>query len=184
MQEFTMPGRSAEERLNEILAVCLTELVRDLGVKPSWLHGRTQEVGTGEVLAVFVGFGSDDVRGSFTLVGQPRVFARLHPIPAEGNQRDLADWARELANQAVGRFRNRVLGYGLAIAVSSPQSLVAEQVRMTKTQKQLRTPLVIGIDDMTLETWLELDVRSGFTLADKPGSPSEAALSEGSVVLF
>jgi len=179
-----MPGKSTEERLNEILAVCLTELVRDLGVKPSWLFGRPPENAPGDILAAFVGFGSDDVRGSFTLLGQPRVFARLHPIPAQGNKRDLADWARELANQAVGRFKNRVLGYGLAIAISSPQSMVAEQVRMKKTQKDLRTPLIIEIDDMTLESWLELDVRAGFTLADKPSSPFEDVLSEGSVVLF
>jgi hypothetical protein len=179
-----MPGKSTEERLNEILAICLTELVRDLGAQPTLLSGREIEVGMGEILAAFVGFGSDDVRGSFTLLGQPRVFARLHPIPAEGNNRDLADWARELANQAVGRFKNRVLAYGLAIAVGSPQSMVAEQVRITKTQKQIRTPIVIGIGDMHLETWLELDVRSGFSLADKPGSSSEAALSEGSIVLF
>jgi hypothetical protein len=179
-----MPGKSTEERLNEILAVCLTELVRDLGAKATLLPGRAPEVGVGEILAAFVGFGSDDVRGSFTLLGQPRVFARLHPIPAEGANRDLADWARELANQAVGRFKNRVLAYGLSIAVGSPQSMVAEQVRVTKTQKQIRTPIVMGIEDMRFETWLELDVRSGFTLADKPGSPSESALSEGSIVLF
>jgi hypothetical protein len=184
MREFTMPGKSTEERLNEILAVCLTELVRDLGANPSWLLGGRPENATGDILAAFVGFGSDNVRGSFTLLGQPRVFARLHPVPAEGNKRDLADWARELANQAVGRFKNRVLGYGLDIAISSPQSMVAEQVRITKSQKDLRTPLVIGIEDMTLESWLELDVRSGFTLDDKPGSPTEAVLSEGSVVLF
>jgi hypothetical protein len=179
-----MSGKSTEERLNEILAVCLAELVRDLGAKPTWLPERQPEFGSGEILAAFIGFGSDDVRGSFTLIGQPRVFARLHPIPAEGNNRDLADWARDLANQAVGRFKNRVLAYGLAIAVSSPQSILAEQVRVTKTQKQLRTPLVIGIDDMALETWLELDVRSDFTLAEKPSSPTDAVLAEGSLVLF
>jgi hypothetical protein len=184
MRELTMPGKSTEERLNEILAVCLTELVRDLGVKPTWLLGGPPENAPGDILAAFVGFGSDDVRGSFTLLGQPCVFSRLHPVPAQGDKRDLADWARELANQAVGRFKNRVLGYGLNIAIGSPQSMVAEQVRMRKTEKDLRTPLIIGIEDMTLECWLELDVRSGFTLADKPGCPTGAVLSEGSVVLF
>ena len=179
-----MAGKSTEERLNEILAVCLTELVRDLGVKPSCSLGGPAENARGDVLAAFVGFGSDDVRGSFTLLGQPAVFARLHPVPEQGNKRDLADWARELANQAVGRFKNRVLGYGLSIALGSPQSLFAEQVRMERTQRNLRTPLIIGIENMTLESWLELDVRSGFILADKPDSPTEAALSEGSVVLF
>jgi hypothetical protein len=179
-----MPGKSTEERLNEILAVCLTELVRDRGVKPSCLLGGPPENATGDILAAFVGFGSDEVRGSFTLLGQPRAFARLHPIPAQGSKRDLADWARELANQAVGRFKNRVLGYGLSIAIGSPQSMVAEQVRMRKGQNNLRTPLVIGFEDMTLESWLEIDVRSGFTLADKPGSSNETVLSEGSVVLF
>jgi hypothetical protein len=176
-----MPEKSTEERLSEILAACLTELVRALGAEPVWLPGRQPETGSGEVLAAFVGFGSDDVRGSFALLGHPRLFARLHPIPVGGKSRDLADWARELANQAVGRFKNRVLAYGLAITISSPQSILAEQVRVTKTQKQLRSPLVMGIDDMSFETWLELDVRPGFTLAD---SPTETALSEGSVVLF
>lgn len=177
-----MPAKSTEERLNKILAACLMELVRDLGAEPSWLPA--PENAPGEVIAAFIGFGSDEVRGSFTLLGQPRVFARLHPIPSEDSKRDLADWARELANQAVGRFKNRVLGYGLEIAISTPQSLVAEQVRMKRTQSELRTPLVIKIEDLTLETWLELDVRSGFTLAEKTGSSAEAVLSEGSVVLF
>jgi chemotaxis protein CheX len=179
-----MPGKSTEERLNEILAVCLMELARDLGVKPSLLLGEPPKDTPGDIVAAFIGFGSDDVRGSFTLLGQPRVFARLHPVPALGNNRDLADWARELANQVVGRFKNRVLACGLSIAIGSPQSMIAEQVRMKKTQKDLRTPLIIRMEDMTLECWLELDVREGFALADKPGSPTEAALSEGTVVLF
>jgi hypothetical protein len=180
-----MAEKSTEERLTEILAACLTELMQDLGVKPVWLPTHPPEVGAGESIAAFIGFGSDDVRGCFTVVGRPSVFARLHPIPTGGNNRDLVDWARELVNQAVGRFKNRVLAHGLAISISSPQSVLAEQVRVaSSTQEEIRTPMVLGIDGMSLETWLELDIRSDFKLADQPASKKDAALSEGSVVLF
>jgi hypothetical protein len=37
---------------------------------------------------------------------------------------------------------------------------------------------------MVLEGWLELDIESGFLLADSPLDEKGAALREGSIVLF
>ena len=156
----------------------------ELGVEPAWLPEYRSRVELSEILAASVKFDGEDLRGTFILAGHPRVFARLYPFPMEHAQPDLVDWARELVNQTIGRFKNRVYAYGLALAVSAPQSMPAEQLRVARTRKRIGIRVAIGIDDMSLDTWLELDIGPGFKLADQPVSVTEPALPEGSLVLF
>jgi len=156
----------------------------ELGVEPAWLPESRSRVELSEILAASVGFDGENLRGTFTLTGHPRVFTRLYPFAMEHAQPDLVDWAKELANQTIGRFKNRIFAYGLALSVSVPQSIPAEQLRVARTRKRIKIPVAIGIDDMSLDTWLELDIGPGFKLAEQPVSVNEPALPERSLVLF
>ena len=179
-----MPGDSQEARLSELLAQCMTELLAELGVHPVRLTGGRQPPPTGESIAAFSGFVSDDLRGSFTLLGPSKLFARLHPLPPAFTPRDLTDWACELVNQSVGRFHNRLLAYGVKLAVSVPQSALAKDLRLASSLQPARDPISFAIDGMVLEGWLELDTTPTFQLAESPLQGEGAALREGSIVLF
>jgi hypothetical protein len=179
-----MAGNSTEERLVEILSHCIAEMFSELKIKADRHLEDRPPPPIGESIAAFGGFGSTDFRGSFTLFGSSKLFSRLHPLPPTTSPRDLADWACELVNQAVGRFRNRLLGYGVSLALGVPQSALAEQVRLSSSMRPGRTPLCFRVEGMILEGWVELNLRSGFELAEGPSEAREAALREGSMVFF
>jgi enoyl-CoA hydratase/carnithine racemase len=98
--------------------------------------------------------------------------------------RDLTDWACEMVNQSVGRLRNRLLAYGVSVALSVPQSALAERLRLSSSLRPTPTPISFAIDGMVLDGWLELEIGAGFRLAESPSDEEGAALREGSIVLF
>jgi hypothetical protein len=179
-----MPGDSQEARLSELLCQCAAELLSELGAQPERITGGRQLPHTGESIAAFSGFANDDLRGSFTLLGPSKLFARLHPLPPTFTPRDLADWACELVNQAVGRFRNRLLAYGVKVALGVPQSALAEEVSLSSSLQPSRNPISFAIGGMVLEGWLELKMTPSFRLAESPLDGESAVLREGSMVLF
>lgn len=179
-----MPADSTESRLAQLLAQCTVELLSELGVQLEPLSGTPHAPSAGESVAAFSGFGNDEIRGSFTFVGPSKLFSRLHPLPLTITPRDLTDWACELVNQSAGRFRNRLLAYGVKLALSVPQSVLAESLRLASSLQPARNPIAFAIDGMVLEGWLELEIEPGFRLPERPLSNGETALREGSVVLF
>ena len=179
-----MPGASTQARLAEILSQCTFELLTELGARPERTGGVRQPPPPGEDIAAFSGFCNNELRGSFTLVGPSKLFARLHPLPPTVTPRDLTDWACELVNQSVGRFRNRLLAYGVNIALSVPQSALAQELRLSSSLRPAPNPISFAIDGMVLDGWLELEIELGFRLAENPSDEEGAALREGSIVLF
>ncbi|MGB8298230.1 MAG: hypothetical protein WCG85_22640 [Polyangia bacterium] len=179
-----MSADSTESRLAKLLAQCTVELLSELGVQPQPLTGTPHTPHAGESVAAFSGFGNDEIRGSFTFLGPSKLFSRLHPMPLTVTPRDLTDWACELVNQSVGRFRNRLLAYGVKLALSVPQSALAESLRLASSLQPARSPIAFAIDGMVLEGWLELEIEPSFRLAKGPLGTAEEALKEGSMVLF
>jgi hypothetical protein len=179
-----MSENSDRKRLEELLATCMGELFAELGCDAQRATGEPQPLALQESLAAFCGFGSTDFRGAITLFGSVDLFSQLHPLPASVSPRDLADWACELVNQAVGRYRNRLLGYDVNLALGVPQSVLAENLRLSSSLHPNRSPIRFAIKGMALETWLDLNIRPGFQLAVAPADERAAALREGSMLFF
>ena len=179
-----MPPISNEERLAEILSQCMAELIAELGIAAKHISGTHPHLSKHGSTTAFSGFGGGDLRGSFTITGPSAVFARLHPLPPTVTLRDLADWACELVNQAVGRFRNRLLAYGVRLTLGVPQSVVSDEVRLSSSLRPGRSPISFAVDDMVLEGWLELETKPGFQLPEQPSTENAEALKEGSLVFF
>jgi hypothetical protein len=179
-----MTGHAEVERFEAILATCVADLLREMGLPAERLDGEHAPEPARESLLGFCGFGSMDLRGSIALMGSLPLFSRLHPLPATVTPRDLADWACELVNQVVGRYRNRLLAYNVSLAPGAPQSALAEHVRLSSRLRHLRPPLCFTIHGLVLETWLELAIRPGFTLIETPTDKRAAALQEGSALFF
>jgi hypothetical protein len=179
-----MADESIEKRLVEIFARCTGELLASLGVKPESLREeRPTQIETAEI-AAFSGFGNDELRGSYTLLGSLKLFSRLHPLPPTMNPRDLADWACEVVNQSVGRFRNRMTTYGVSLAISVPQSALAAQLCVSSSLRANRKPLCYRVDGMLLQGWLEWDIKPGFELPAGPLEQKDPVLNEGAMVIF
>jgi chemotaxis protein CheX len=179
-----MSRHSNEARLEEILAICMAELFAEQRVSAERFLGEHEPLSLRESLTAFCGFGSTHFRGSLTILGSVALFSRLHPLPTNMSPRNLADWACELMNQIAGRYRNRLLAYDVSLALAVPQSVLAENVRLSSRLSQRRNPICFSIDNTVLEAWLELNIRPGFKLADAPTDEAAAAFRAGSVLFF
>ena len=184
-------GRSTEERLGEILKGCLTGLIADLGAVPTLEKDlpaqALQKIAGQPPIAAIIGFCNDELRGTLTLVGDRRLFARLFPTQPgmPSGPADVMDWAREFANLTVGRFRNRACAHGVNVRLSCPRSLSSEEIAALDS-RDTATPAswVIGIEDMRFRAWLALDFLGPVTLLDEPPQSEDAAPEEGFVLMF
>jgi hypothetical protein len=179
-----MADESSEQRLVEIFAKCTGELLALYGVKPERVLEETAAQEETAEIAAFSGFGNDDLRGSYTLQGSTKLFSRLHPIPPTMSPRDLADWACEVVNQSVGRFRNRMTTYGISLAISVPQSALGSQMRLSSSLRAHRKPIAYLVEGMLLQGWLELEMKPGFKFAREPLEQKDQVLNEGAMVIF
>ena len=184
LADTIMSENSNEGRLAGILSQCAAEMLASLGFQTTILEEAYPAKPASESIAAFVRFGNDNLRGSLTLWGPSKLISRLRPAPPVVVPRDLDDWACEMVNQAVGRFRNRVATYGVKVVFNVPRSALAELLRPPTSHQPSWFPISFAIDDMVLECWIELEANPGFQLAESPLEEIEAALAEGSIVLF
>jgi hypothetical protein len=178
-----MSVNSTEERLAEILATCLAELLGEMRLNYVRITDESQPLSLPESLTAFCGFGGTDLRGSVTILGSVPLFSQLHPLPMTATPRDLVDWACEFVNQTIGRYRNRLLAYDVSLALGLPQTALAENVRLSSSFCCSNNPIRFAIDGMVLEIRLQLNIRPGFQLTNNPADGA-VALKEGSVVFF
>ncbi len=179
-----MPVESSETRLAEIFSDCAAEMLSDLGVQAVRLTGSRPPRPIGDGTAAFSSFGNEEVRGSLTLAAPSELFSRLHPLQPSAIPRDLDDWACEMVNQAVGRFRNRLAAYGARVKFGVPLSALAELLDLASICQAAWSPILFAVDGMVLECWLELDVKPNFRLAESRSDETESALKEGAILLF
>ena len=171
------------ERIAHLLGMSLCELVRSLGGEPVSLETggpRNSEV---EKMAVSVEFGNEQLRGRVRLMAEPRLFTRLSPRPWVETRRHLGDWACEFANQAVGSFRNRMRTYGPLLFAEPPQLSSQDEMRLSPAAQPMGIPVVVGVDDMVIDAWIDLDGQS--TMSELPNEELAAAMpAQGDVLLF
>ena len=89
-------------------------------------------------LASSVGFTGPEIRGALLMTTRQDLvelawpFELRHQPPSE---RDVCDWAGELVNQLVGRVKNALVPFGLALEQSTPTVVTISQLSMANTGK-------------------------------------------------
>jgi hypothetical protein len=180
-----MPSDSNEMRLAEIFSQCAAEMLVDLGAHATNLAAPRPSGPTSDSIAAFVPFGNGELRGSLTLQAPRKLFSLLHPLtPPTTLPHDLDDWACEMANQAVGRFRNRLASYAVKVTFGVPQNVPAEPLPHPSEFGPAGFLIAFAMHDMVLCCWLELETQPDFWLEESPMEEIEKALQEGTLVLF
>jgi len=163
---------------------CAAEMLVDLGVQATRLAATGQTEPTSEWLAAFLCFGNAELHGCLTLQAPRKLFSRLYPVDQTSPLSDLDDWACEMVNQVVGRFRNRVAAYAVKVVFGAPLSLLSEAPQFCPGLRTAPSRISFTIDNMVLDYWLELETEPDFWLAESPLEDVEEALKEGTLVLF
>jgi hypothetical protein len=165
-------SRLRESSAEHFAALCLAARIVD---KPTVLPA-------GRQIASVLAFSGWQVRGSLTVRSSVSFFENSHPT-AIGNsplaQDAVADWAGEFTNQLLGRFKNKMLAYGLDFQVGIPVTLYGENLievgiaTDTVTSYQLRTSNhLVGVTLLgRLAPGVELFAEPAGKAAVKPGVP-------------
>ncbi|WP_437600784.1 chemotaxis protein CheX [Sorangium sp. So ce590] len=155
-------------RIYEELAASCVHLFRDNGVELRPLEKAESEATPGNAVVSFIGFTGDHLRGSLTIVAPVALITRCHPLRERRalGEDMVCDWASELANQLLGRVKNRLRHLGLIIVLSTPSAAIGEHLRAREEQNEGFRRLVFDagpdrlavlFDAMALDTGLELE---------------------------
>ncbi|KYF57257.1 chemotaxis protein CheX [Sorangium sp. So ce1097] len=125
-------------RIHDELAASCVHLFRDNGVELRLLEDEEPQVTPGNAVVSFIGFTGDHLRGSLTLVAPVSLITRSHPLRErrELDEDMVCDWASELANQLLGRVKNRLRPLGLVIVLSTPSAAIGEHLRAREEQSE------------------------------------------------
>ena len=81
-----------------------------------------------------IGFASAQASGTLTLALAPRV-----ALATGASESAVRDWSGELANQALGRVKNRLLRYGVELQMATPVVISGERLTVHPTNGERST---------------------------------------------
>lgn len=95
----------------------------------------------GQELVSALGFAGPQVRGSLTVRSTQEFFIDTHPAARQKGsvaQDAIVDWASEFTNQLLGRFKNKMLAYGLDFQVTVPVTIFGENIVEATANRDVR----------------------------------------------
>ena len=98
---------------------------------PAWPVDQPRLSSAGRQIASVIAFGGWQIRGSLTVRGAVDLFQATHPVEGgkvKQSQAALVDWAGEVANQLLGRFKNKMLAHCLDFQVGVPSTIFGENM--------------------------------------------------------
>ena len=174
-------GRNAtllfdHDRLRALVRECAQELFASYGVATQEIPRLSRE----HDLAGVIGF-TGAMRGTLFIASTTSFFDAASPAPSA----DTGDWTAELANQLLGRLKNRLLRRGIEIAVATP--VVVRGLRLSCSTEtptmfvdldggDVGGPVVVGLEAVCDRPLVWND--------EHRDAAAAAALDEGSLELF
>jgi Chemotaxis phosphatase CheX len=160
------------DQIELVVTECCVDLFSDQGITIS----STPDERSNHNLAFcgVIGFTGNDLRGSLLLA------CSREPLILGGNtEHDIRDWIAELANQMIGRIKNRLMALGTVIYYSTPIILRGEHLAPLEHQPR---PQLFHANGGIVSVWFDVDAGPDFTLALNP--VDGVALREGETLLF
>ncbi len=134
-----------------------------------------------------LGFTGDEVRGTL-MISIPTDIVRSHcgiigedPIP-----RSIArDWTGELANQLLGRVKNKLFSYNATIFLSTPVTLTGQRIVFLSSDSQCAIgPLLFRYEDECVCLWFEYEVNEDHVWEIDGCPDREEHAAEGELLFF
>lgn len=168
--------------LDQLLRECCLELMADYGLPASLQTPVGQsEAPLGMAIAA-IDFSGRDLRGTIGLRMTRSVVLETYRAAlgtrVEADSPEAIDWTCELANQLIGRLKNKLRSYSVSFTVNMPRLLASFPV--AELERAMRNRFVC--DRGAFAGYLDVMITPGFTL--EGGTPEVPLVGEGDVVLF
>lgn len=166
------------EVLDNLLFSSTVGLFKAYGLQLTESQNRPREVATATMCAV-IGFSGTTLSGALMIAADPEPIHKSRPTPEASDR----DWIAELSNQLLGRFKNRLLGYGVEVYASTPVVLRGERITPLGLHGSLPGVIFDTSVGGRVTVWVDHVAVDGLKL-DKALAGAEAPAREGDVVLF
>jgi hypothetical protein len=169
---------SSKEIFDELVVHCTIELFQSRNIELR----RGPEVDTPIEYAAIIGFTSDEVRGMIGLGMYPTTLQYL-ASKNPGVAANAEDWLGESVNQLVGRFKNKLMRYNVAVSLALPTVLRGVHLRFLSTGPADPWTYSFETEGGPICAWL--DVRHNPDLVLAPTcDPEMQGTPEGELMLF
>jgi hypothetical protein len=125
-------NRDSWKIVHDELAACCAALFEGCGVPTRCEGPLAADAPPAAGIVAFIGFSGAKLTGSLALVLPEALVEETHPMRGRiaGDPRAaLHDWAGEISNQVLGRLKNRLLGGGIVLQLSTPIPLQGTELR-------------------------------------------------------
>lgn len=166
--------------LNELVVQCSRALFEHYEVPIEHAPGASREEVWEEdlVLAGIIGFTSTAMRGSMVLGIGAKPLAKV-----DEDESAHRDWIQELANQLLGRMKNRLLGYGVDLQMTTPMSMRGLHLVLEPNASESAPLLFHTAEGGAVCVLLDAELVPGLELEQQDGA-GDAVPDEGELLLF
>lgn len=157
-----------------------TELFDSYG-QPMSLSGEAEETKRKLNLALgaAIGFTGEHVRGVLAIAVDEDLAVKMNPLPTGSDPGASQDWIGELANQLLGRLKNKLLSVGVELALSTPVVVQGNDLRIGAVHRRA-TRLTFTNNQNEAAVWWDAEVDGDLVLSES----DEEAQAEGDMLLF
>ena len=164
--------------IDDLVFDCCRELFSSYRIEVRPLSRDDFPVAEELTLCGVMGFGGKEMRGALVLATGRGPLELTNPE----NLGSPRDWVCELANQLMGRVKNRLVGLGVQIHLATPAGLSGDNLSLTPSK--LRAPQVFGTYNGHVCVWIDCEFTDGFQLPQTTTLAADAAMPEGETLLF
>lgn len=125
------------------------------------------------LLSGVIGFSGPSIRGTCILAATSKPIMESNPVGSSPR-----DWIAELANQLIGRIKNRLLEEGVEVYVTTPVVLRGEH--LAPMPRLALLPQLFTTEGGNVFVWIEVETDPDFELAPR----CAPAAREGEALLF
>lgn len=186
MEDYMASGPNQE--LKALLGESCHELFSFYGTELIVVEGDgtpREESEDGAILGI-LSFTGKELQGTLVL-GVTRALVSQHNqhLPSGGLQDHMVrDWVGELANQLLGRLKNKLYNFGATIYLSTPVVLSGQMIQLLPSNSvQEVGPMIFSYGEERVTVWLEFEMAEGYCWQEVEEEDDMLGL-EGDMLLF
>jgi hypothetical protein len=171
-------------RFDELVVLATITLFAESGVSLVRVEAAPAETPPDHDIAASIGFASAEVRGALAFTTRRSLVAASWPEELRArspSDAEVADWCGELSNQLLGRLKNRLLDYDLALEQGTPSVVSGWHLHRSPARTNLARSYAFRFGEALLLVYLDMEIPIGFTMV---GDPHARPASEGRVMIF
>ena len=141
------------------------------------------ETADGVELGSVIGFRGRGVCGGFAFVAPLPLIVALLPVPRDATQTDmqLRDWGAEIANQIVGRLKNKLNARSLDFDAGTPVCFTGKSIRLVFLPDMQGLSLSFRVGETAVRIHLDCSIAEEIAYAN---AEHLAIVPEGELLLF